>query len=154
MMQLYLVQHGQALSKDADPERPLSDKGRADIARLAEWLGENGVKITTILHSGKTRARQTAELLERLLEPAGRIHQEEGLGPNDSPKVFLDGLRDHPKDVLVAAHMPFVARVVSVALTGGPYRQVVEFEPGTVAGLVRDDAVAWRLFLLTRPGFF
>ncbi len=154
MMQLYLVQHGQALSKDADPERPLSDKGQADIERLAEWLGENGVKITTILHSGKTRARQTAELLERLLKPAGRIHQEEGLGPSDSPKVFLDGLHDHSEDILLAGHMPFVARVVSVALTGRPDRHVVEFEPGSVAGLERHDAVTWRLFLFARPGFF
>ena len=154
MMQLYLVQHGQALSKDADPERPLSDKGQADIERLAEWLGGNGVKITTILHSGKTRAHQTAELLERLLKPAGQIHQEKGLGPNDSPKIFLDGLHDHLEDILVAGHMPFVARVVSVALTGRPDRHVVEFEPGSVAGLVRDDAVTWRLFLFARPGFF
>ncbi len=153
-MQLYLVQHGEALSKDVDPKRPLSDKGRADIERLAEWLRKQGVKVAEILHSGKTRTRQTAELLERLLKSSGRIHQEEGLGPNDSPKVFLDGLRDHPEDILVAAHMPFVARVVSVALTGGPYRQVVEFEPGTVAGLERYDAVAWRLFLFARPGFF
>ncbi len=154
MMQLYLVQHGEALSKDVDPERPLSDKGRADIERLAEWLGKRGVNVREILHSGKTRARQTAELLERLLESTGRIRQKEGLGPNDSPKVFLDRLHSHPEDILITGHMPFVARVVSVALTGGPYRQVVEFEPGSVAGLEHRDGVTWRLFLFARPGFF
>ena len=153
-MRLYVVQHGEALSKDVDPERPLSDKGRADIERLAEWLGKQAVKVAEILHSGKTRARQTAELLERLLESRGRIHQEVCLGPNDSPTIFLDRLHDHPKDILVVGHMPFVARMVSLAITGGPYRQVVEFEPGTVAGLVRHDAKVWRLFFLARPGFF
>ncbi len=154
MTQLYLVQHGEALSKDVDPKRPLSDKGRADIERLAEWLGKQGVKVAEILHSGKTRSRQTAELLERLLESRGRIHQGDRLGPNDSSKVFLDRLHGHPEDILVAGHMPFVARVASLAITGGPYRQVVDFEPGSVAGLERHDAVAWRLFLFARPGCF
>ncbi len=33
-MRLYLVQHGEALSKDVDPERALSDVGRADAEHL------------------------------------------------------------------------------------------------------------------------
>ncbi len=85
-MHLYLVQHGDALPKDLDPGRPLSDKGLADIGRLADWLGERGVKVTEILHSGKTRARQTAELLGSVVESGDRIREGSGLGPNDSPR--------------------------------------------------------------------
>jgi phosphohistidine phosphatase SixA len=40
-MRLYLVQHGDALTKDVDPERQLSSQGRADITRLLEWLVTN-----------------------------------------------------------------------------------------------------------------
>ena len=154
MMYLYLVQHGEAIAKDVDPSRPLTEKGRDDISRLAEWLDRQGIKVAEILHSGKTRARQTAELLDRLLERGGRISETDGLGPNDSPKIFLRGLRDAERDILVAGHMPFVARTLSVAVTAEPDRQVAAFEPGSVAGLVRHDAQAWHLVLFARPGTF
>ena len=153
-MHLYLVQHGDALSKDLDPGRPLSDKGLADIGRLADWLGERGVKVKEILHSGKTRARQTAELLGSVVESGGRIREESGLGPNDSPRAFLEALRDREGDILVVGHMPFVARAVSAAVTGEPDRPLVESVPGSIAGLTRDDGRAWCLFLFARPGFY
>lgn len=153
-MHLYLVQHGDALPKDLDPARPLSDKGQADIGRLAHWLGQRGVKVAEIVHSGKMRAVQTAELLASVAESCDRIREGSGLGPNDSPQAFLEALRDRQGDILVAGHMPFVARAVSVALTGEPDRPIVEFVPGSIAGLVQHDARAWRLFFFARPDFF
>ncbi len=152
-MQLYFVQHGEALAKDVDPDRPLSDKGRTDIKRLATWLAAHNVKVAQILHSGKTRARQTAQLLESLLVPGGQIRRGEGLAPNDSPDAFLGSLGDSKKDSLIAGHMPFVARVVSLAIADAPDRQLVEFQPGSVAGIVRDEEGPWRLFLFAQPQF-
>lgn len=137
-MRLYLAQHGDALPKDADPDRPLSDRGEEDIRQLAEWLSRCNVRIGAILHSGKTRAE---------------VAKGEGLGPNDSPDAFLRRLRDSEKDTLIAGHMPFVARTVSQALTGAPDRQLVEFHPGSIAGMERSDDASWRLFLFARPEF-
>ncbi len=34
-MELYLVQHGEAKSKAEDPQRPLTQRGREDVARVA-----------------------------------------------------------------------------------------------------------------------
>lgn len=152
-MRLYIVQHGDALPKDVDPDRPLSDRGRADIRGLTEYLSNNNVQIAQILHSGKTRARQTAEILRSLLKSHSQIQEGRGLAPNDSPEAFLHQLRDPEKDTLVAGHMPFVARTVSQALTGAPDRQLVEFIPGSVAGIERSADSSWRLFLFARPGF-
>ena len=153
-MQLYFVQHGDSLPKDVDPDRPLSNRGRADIQRLTEWLSSHNVQIAQILHSGKTRAKETAEILRPLLKSASQIHEGQGLAPNDSPEAFLHQLIDSKKDTLVAGHMPFVARAVSQALTGEPDRQLVEFVPGSVAGIERSDDASWRLFLFARPEFF
>ena len=36
-IKLYLVQHGEALPKEDDPARPLSEKGQADVRRLAAF---------------------------------------------------------------------------------------------------------------------
>ena len=153
-MRLYLVQHGEALPKDVDPNRPLSDKGNVDSAKLGEWLKDHDLLVHKILHSGKTRARETASLLRPALVTGGEVREDQGLGPNDSPQAFLDKLWEAEDDVLVASHMPFVARVVSVALAGEPDHRLVDFEPGSVAGLVSIDERSWRLFLFARPDHF
>ncbi len=152
-MRLYIVQHGDALPKDIDPDRRLSDRGRADIQRLSEWLSSHNVRIAQILHSGKTRAKETAELLRPLLESPSQIFEVQGLENNDSPEAFLHQLRDAEKDTLVAGHIPFVARTVSQALTGAPDRQLVEFVPGSVAGIERGAGASWRLFIFARPEY-
>jgi len=150
-MRLYIVQHGDSLPKDVDPDRPLSNRGRVDIERLTEWLSNHDVQIAQILHSGKTRAKQTAEILRPLLKSHKQIYKGQGLAPNDSPEAFLHQLSDPEKDTLVAGHMPFVARTVSQALTGAPDRQLVEFVPGSVAGIERSEDASWRLFVFVRP---
>ena len=152
-MRRYLVQHGEALTKDIDPERPLSDQGSADITRLAEWLAGRDVTVAQILHSGKTRARQTAELLEPVLESGGLIRPAQDLGPNDPPGVFLNDLKNAKKDILVCGHLPFVARAVSQAVTGSGDQPLVEFRPGSMACLERGESGAWRLVCFVRPGF-
>jgi phosphohistidine phosphatase len=153
-MRLYIVQHGDSVPKDIDPDRPLSDRGRADIQRLTEWLSSHNVQVVQILHSGKTRAKETAEILRPLLKSPGQIYERQGLAPNDSPEAFIYQLGDPKKDTLVAGHMPFVARTVSQALTGAPDRQLVEFVPGSIAGIERSDSASWRLFMFARPEFF
>ena len=153
-MRLHLVQHGDALTKDVDPERRLSDQGRADITRLAAWLATNEIAVSRICHSGKTRARQTAELLGSVLEAGGEIRPAEGLGPNDLPEVFLKGLQNVDEDTLVVSHLPFVARVLAQAVTGSSDQKLAEFRPGSIAVAERDDSGAWHLILFACPGIF
>ncbi len=153
-MRLYLVQHGDALTKDVDPDRPLSKQGRADISRLVAWLVSSDVTVSRICHSGKTRARQTAELLGSVLEAGGTIHPAEGLGPNDPPEVLLQQLQIVDEDTLITSHLPFVARVLSQAVTGSPDLQLVEFRPGSIAVVERDESGAWHLIYFACPGFF
>ena len=153
-MRLFLVQHGDAVPKDVDPDRPLSDRGQEDIGRLREFLSSHDVRIEQILHSGKTRTQETADILRSLLESPSHVYEREGLAPNDSPDAFLRLLRKVEKDTLVAGHMPFVARTVSQALTGAPDRHLVEFAPGSIAVIERSDAGPWHLNMFVRPEFF
>ena len=37
-MKLYLVQHGEALPKEINSDRPLSDQGRQDLEQFARFL--------------------------------------------------------------------------------------------------------------------
>src|ERR671919_59444 len=61
-VRLYLVQHGEAKSEAEDPDRPLTDRGADQVRQVATLAGAAGlVMVERVVHSGKTRARQTAE---------------------------------------------------------------------------------------------
>ena len=54
-MRAYLVQHGKAKSADEDPNRGLSNEGRDEINRIAEFLSALRISVSLIQHSGKAR---------------------------------------------------------------------------------------------------
>ncbi len=49
-MKLYLVQHAEAVPAEDNPDRPLSDKGRTDVQRVASFLARS-VRVGRIIHS-------------------------------------------------------------------------------------------------------
>jgi hypothetical protein len=69
-MGLYLVQHGKSLPKEEDPDKGLSSEGTKEVERIAQMAKEHGVRVSSIKHSGKKRARQTAEILAAGLRPS------------------------------------------------------------------------------------
>mgnify|MGYP001139025655 CR=1 FL=1 len=62
----YLIQHGTAASKDEDPERPLTLRGRRDVERVADRVA-SVMGTARVVHSGKLRALQTAEIVAQRL---------------------------------------------------------------------------------------
>lgn len=153
-MRLYLVQHGEALPKDVDPERPLSDRGRQDVERLAAFLADRGVHVPRVWHSGKTRARQTAEVLAARVAPGIGEEERAGLAPNDPTEAFAETLADEREDAMVVGHLPFMARLVSRLVTRDEDRPTVAYLPGSIVSLDRDDSGAWAIAWMLRPELF
>ena len=87
-MALLLVQHGKSLSREVDPEQGLSDEGRAETGEIASAAREHGVRIARIVHSGKKRAAQTAEIFASALQPAAGLQKGDGLNPLDDVAAF------------------------------------------------------------------
>ena len=87
-----------------------------------------------------------------LLQTGGKICQQDGLAPNDPPKALLRSIQTRQADLLVVSHLPFVARAVAEVVTREPDRPLVQFQPGSVAGLECDDSHTWRITLFIRPG--
>lgn len=150
-MRLYLVQHGEALSKEADPERPLSEKGRNDARRMAEALGRAGVRAARVLHSGKPRARETAELLAQTIAPGVRGAERAGLDPNDAAEPFAREVAGWQEETLVVGHLPFMERLAARLVSGQEGRPVASFRPGTVVCLERDEEARWAIAWMLRP---
>ena len=92
-MDLYLMQHGQATTETEDPERPLTDAGRAAVQRVAQRARAADVRISGCLHSGKLRAAQTAQLLVREIGVEPRVEARPGLAPNDPVVPVAQWLR-------------------------------------------------------------
>ena len=148
-MRLYLVQHGEATSEEEDPERPLTDRGVGDVRRVARLAADaGGVTGARIVHSGKTRARQTAEIWAEAL--GAPVEQEEGLAPQDDPAAWASRVAAEERDLMLVGHLPHLARVAGLLLAGDPERPVVSFTPGALAGLERGPA-GWSVWLLLPP---
>mgnify|MGYP001827798839 FL=1 len=149
-MKLYLVQHGEACSRDIDPERPLTDQGRADTDRLVGFLGQAGIRVQRVIHSGKLRAAQTAQQLAVVLAPAVEPERSSMLDPNDDPGAF-DLETDQDRDTLVVGHLPFMSKLVSLLVTEDESRLVTAYQPGSIVCLEHDNGTRWHINWMVRP---
>ncbi len=144
-MALYLVQHGKSLPKDQDPQKGLSPEGTAETQRIAEVAKGYGIRVSTITHSGKTRARQTAEIFEAALKPSGGIHERSGLNPLDDVSVFADSI-DSTKDGMLVGHLPFMERLTAYLITGSFEKPVFKFQNSGIVCLDIDPVTqAWMI---------
>ena len=150
-MRIYLTQHGLAVPKDLDPERPLSERGREDVRRLGDLLANAGIRVEQVFHSGKARAQETASLLAETLRVAGRPQARPGLNPNDPVKTLGAEIGAWSADTLLVGHLPFLGRLASLLLASDPERPLLAFEPGSMACLERDGAGHWVLLWMIRP---
>lgn len=150
-MKLYLVQHGEAVSKQADPARPLSEQGVQDVQAVAAFLGDAGIQVSRVWHSGKQRAGQTATILAKAVLSGGRTEGVEGINPNDPVDEFATDADVWSEDTLVVGHLPFMSRLVSLLMTGDTNTELVQYQPGSLVCLERVDAEQWVIAGMLRP---
>lgn len=112
-MNLFLVHHAPALEPHVDASQPLSTPGRRHAERLASAAAARAMKPSAIWHSGKLRARQTAEVLLLACNPFASFKMMRGLGPADSPDFMADLLRHEDADTMVVGHLPSLSLIAS-----------------------------------------
>ena len=149
-MKLYLVRHGSALSEDQDPARPLSQQGLAEVGCAAGAARGAGVKPAAVLHSGKARARQTAELLASALGVDDVRDVGGVLTPNAEPAAALERVEREDGPLMLVGHLPHLGRLASLLLVDDPELELIRFDPAAVACLERGDA-GWGLTALISP---
>jgi len=150
-MRLYLSQHGLAKEKGEDPERPLSDQGREDVARVAGFLSLfEKPRPARIIHSGKARSLQTAEMFA---EGWGHLPIEESahLEPNDDVSYWstqLDAWVDESRDLMLVGHLPHIQRLAGLLICDDQDALPVRFRNGGVVCLERSEegwSVCWQV---------
>ncbi len=133
-MSVFLVQHGLSLPKEQDPERGLSEAGIADVSRIAEVAKGYGVPVAAIVHSGKKRARRTAEIFASALNPEGGVMEMPGLNPMDDVRAFSQNLTPEDNRMFVG-HLPFMEKLTTFLVTGDTKGPVFQFQNGGIVCL-------------------
>jgi phosphohistidine phosphatase len=150
-MKLYLIQHAKAASKEDDPQRSLTEEGRRDIQKIAEFIKPLNLSVDYLWHSGKTRAQQTAEALVEVINVKEEMSAREGLAPNDDVKVIKDEIVSANQDIMLVGHMPFVSRLASLLLTSSESSGPISFRQGGIVCLNYSDGNQWQLNWMITP---
>lgn len=140
-MRLYLVRHGLPLTKEENPDRPLSPQGKKEVDRMASFLGRAGVRVDRVIHSGILRAQQTALALSSVIGPGRIVEEMKGLTPASRLDTLVEAAAGWTQDTMVCGHDPFMSRCASYFLCGDPDAGVLGFDPGSVACLERDPII-------------
>jgi phosphohistidine phosphatase len=136
-MKLLLIRHAIAEEREefaqtgeSDDKRPLTDRGRKKMKRVASGLADIVEKIDLIASSPLTRALETAEILHKRY-PETAIATVGALEPVQSYETFLDWLQrlEGVETVAAVGHEPHLSGLASWLLTGNG-KPLFEFKKG------------------------
>src|SRR5262249_58191112 len=119
LVNLYLVHHGEAVGPEIDARRPLSPYGRTAVDRTAADTAAKGARPSVVWHSGKLRAKQTAEAFWRACNALAEFAATRDLQPDDPAQWIRDRLRGETRDILIAGHFTHLPRLLSLLVVGG-----------------------------------
>ena len=144
-MYVYIVRHCQANDPKFDPEKHLSEIGREEAEALTEFLKPLNIHVGYIFHSGKMRAKETAEILSSAIESSGGVSRHSGLNPEDYAAKTAKELLALNEDLMVVSHLPFVEELAAYILKGDSTKCGFDFNTGTMMCLKKSGNSRWKL---------
>src|SRR5262249_5397116 len=115
----------------------------AQAERVAAEAASRSARPSVVWHSGKLRAKQTAEAFWRACNPLAELAATRDVQPDDPAAWIRDRLRAETRDIAIAGHVPHLPRLPPLAalLTGG----AENFPPhGAGAVATEDEGETWR----------
>ena len=133
---IYFAQHGLAVDKTVNPDRPLSKAGIEQSSAIALQIHAAGITVSQIFHSGKLRARQTAEIFAEHLSVIS-VTAIDNLSPNDDVRRVIQNLQTN--DALYVGHLPHLEKLVSYLVTGKTEPNIIKFKNSAVVCLKKHE---------------
>lgn len=149
-MRCYLVRHGEAVSAQVNPQRPLSARGRDQVTELARLALSREIQVSELRHSGILRAQETAEILAGYLKPPGGVQPAAGLLPEDDPETVKAEIELVEEPIMLVGHLPFMSRLAALLVQGDAARSLAEFSPATMLCCVKTGA-GWQIHWQIAP---
>ena len=151
-MKLYLVQHGEAKPESEDPERSLTARGEEEVKKISVAANRLNIRPLKVFHSGKMRARQTAQIIAGGLQiPAQSVQAVEGLNPNDRVRPWAERISQEREDFMIVGHLPFLEKLASLLLCGDENARVILFRYGGIVCLERIEKKGWAVRWILTP---
>ncbi len=151
-MKLYLIQHGEAKSELEDPERSLTARGEEEVMNISKAAKILSTKPSKIFHSGKQRAKQTAEIIAGALNiPHLTAEAVQGLNPNDAVLPWVERISKEKEDLMLVGHLPFLEKLTSSLLCGDENVRLVLFRYGAIVCLDQKGDKRWAVRWVLTP---
>ena len=150
-MRVYFLRHGEAdwpKWEGDDDDRPLTDRGRKEMRKVARFLDALEISLDDILTSPLPRARQTADIVAERFKLHAR--EEDALVKNFDVAALKQIVRNYSvENLMIVGHEPNFTEVIS-GVTGA----ALKLSKGGVALVELDDEkMKGRLLWLFSPKF-
>jgi phosphohistidine phosphatase len=151
-MKLYLIQHGEAKSEAEDPERSLTARGEKEVTSVSKIASGLNINPSQIYHSGKLRAKQTAEIIAGALKiPNLSVQATQGLNPNDEIRPWAERISNEKEDLMIVGHLPFLEKLTSFLLCGNENARLILFRYGAIVCLDQKEDKGWAVRSILTP---
>ena len=123
-MNLYLMRHGIAADPDGntpDSQRPLTEKGRKKLEKIAGNFEKLDLTFDLILTSPYLRARQTADVVAAALDlQPWLVKESQNISPVGDVEKLVDEINalESMNDLLIVGHEPFLSQMIGMLLAG------------------------------------
>ncbi len=118
-MTLYLVRHAHAVTAEENPARPLSDRGREQVAQLVNYFRQSGAfNPAEIWCSTLIRSREAASLLAVGLNLQVPLLECPDLEPEADPGRKLTRIAAATRDLAIVGHEPHLGMLAALLLDG------------------------------------
>jgi phosphohistidine phosphatase len=96
-----------------------------------------------VWHSGKLRARQTAEAFWRACNALAEFSATRDLQPDDPPLWMRDRMRGESRDVMLVGHYPHLPALLGLLVSGFADSRAGFPQHGVVALETTDEGETW-----------
>jgi phosphohistidine phosphatase len=152
---LFLIRHAHAAAAEEDALRPLSEAGREETRRLAQWLRPGGrLQPQEVWHSPLVRARETAEILAAELAWTAPLQVVPGLEPEDFPGRVAGRIAACAHSLALVGHNPNLTCLATLLVTGAADPPAFVFPKGAALALEagRDRNLgSWQVCWMVTP---
>jgi len=150
-MKLFLIQHAQAKSKEEDPERGITEEGYVITSKIANFAKQIQIEVRKIYHSGKKRAKETAEIFSEYLEPIDGLESAKGLNPLDSHLIWAGLLSEIDDNIILIGHLPHLQKLCSFLVSKNESKENIKFKNSGIVCLERYPGNRWVVILEVNP---
>ena len=153
-MRIYLIRHSNAVEQGVaeyqdDSRRPLTEKGRDKMTEIASALRKLGVNPDLIVSSPYLRARETAEILAKVLKYKKELLFNDSLVPAGTPEQIIGEINEKYTvgELMLVGHEPCLGILIGTLAAGAP-NLVIDLKKGGVCCISSDDLHADRKAVL------